>query len=267
MKARINAWLSKYKRRVSGTVALQEFKRRVLRELVYLLAKLNQKRSYLQTLNYITNVLPSQQHRKQRICLPLLHQVFPGASDQELTERARLYFRTLLMNGEKEFRRGLDSILPGVNCHWAKAPIREKRRYKSYDLGDTKCSKTKGQCEVGKALESKQTTLEILLQFLSALSPTRMTTELQASRDFLDRVVNGDALQKIHTEEPCLTVGDLLIAIESAEIPNFYTMNYRESQAFCDFFEQNLAVRPNNPERDELSYDTSAKPWPEPTSV
>ena len=116
MREQVSRGLSSFSKRVSGSVPLQEFKRRVLHELVYLLAKLDQTQSYATTLSHVTSNLPSQQNRKARICLPLLHQVLPGATDADLTERARRYFRLLLMNGEEQFLNGLDSLLAGINC-------------------------------------------------------------------------------------------------------------------------------------------------------
>jgi len=266
MRAKIDAWLSSFRRKVSGTIALQEFKRRVLREAAYLLSKIYHTRSYRRTLDFVTNVLPSQQSRKQRICVTLLHQIFMGRSDEELTERARLYLRTLLLIGEKQFRRGLDSILPGVNCYWASVPIREKTPYKRYILGDIKCSKSDGKCEVGDCLGMRRETCERLREFLSTLPPDRLTNELRDSREFLKKIIAGNYYQ-IQKEEPCLKVGDLLLALESEGTPHFYTMNYRESQAFCDFFQQTLTVRPNNPDNDDRVFDSNSKPWPPIASV
>ena len=264
MKARIKTWLSQYKLKISSTVALQEFKRRVLRDLFYLLTKLNQTKSYRKALNYITSVLPSFYARKRQICLLALHNIMPGASDEELTERARLYLRTLLVTGEKRFRSDFDSILEGINCYWAKTPVREIRRYATYDFGDTKCSKSRGLCQVGTSLGAKLATCRRLHRFLENLPAKRQTAELAKAQGFLRKVVNAANLENIQEEEPCLAVGDLLIALESEGIPDFYTMNFKESQAFCDFLDQALAVRPNNPVRDEQIFTTSSKPWPDP---
>jgi predicted nucleic acid-binding protein len=263
MEERIRAWLAKYGRRVSSTVPLQEFKRRVLRELPYLLAKLEQTRSYQKALAQISNVLPAAQLRKQRICVPLLHKILPGATDQDLTERGRRYFRTLLMNGESDFVSEFDAVLPGVDCFLATTPVAiEKQRYKRYQLGNIQCSKTKKQCRIGEALTQILPQCKSLYHFLASLPPERLTSELETAREFLNRIVNGPGLEKIHDEDACLKVGDLLIALESASIENFYTMNYRESQAFCDFLNQNLTVRPNNPLSDEITHARTAKPWP-----
>ena len=77
----------------------------------------------------------------------------------------------------------------------------------------------------------------------------------------LDSAVPFD---KVESEEPCERHGDLLLAMESQRVEDFYTMNYAESQAYCDFLNQDLAVRPNNPANDDEEYNRAAKPWPLP---
>lgn len=263
MRECITAWIRGYALNVSSGVVLQEFKNRVLRDVAYILEKLRKTHSYMATLHYITNVLPQAQQRKMRVCLPILQGLLPGATDAELTERARLYCRTLLVYGETEFAREVDTLLSGVDCYWAKTPIREKRPYTSYDLGRRACDKTKGLCRVGDALKAREGRCRALLAFLDALPANRATQELERAREVLRRVI-ADDFQNAQQENLCSTVGDLLIALESDGIPEMYTMNYRESQAFCDFLNQNVAVRPNDPATPEIRYDVSAKPWPLP---
>lgn len=236
-----------------------------LKDLAYLLVKLDQTGSYQRTLDHVTSVLPSLQQRKKAICLPVLHLLIqPHASDQELTERARLYLRALIVNGEKDFAQTFDSVVKGMDCYWAKYPIREKKRYKEYDFGDTKCSKTKNLCQVKIALEGMTAELRNLLDFLNGLPANRSTRELESARTFLDGIINQDGIRNVHSEDPCLRFGDLLIALESKTIPAFYTMNYRESQAYCDVQGQELAIRPNDPGKNEEVHSQGSKPWPNP---
>ena len=261
LKTPIQATLSNYQRKTSGTVALQEFKRRVLKEAAYLLTKLNQTGSYKATLEYVTSVLPQQQNRKRTICLLLLHGILHNRSDDELTERARLYLRTLLIHGEKQFINLLDQVVPDSNCHLAKLPIRELKRYQSYEI-ETRCSKTMGKCQIGQFLTERQELCNRLLNFLKGLPAERLTSELERARDFLGKVLTQGFSRNIHSEESCLRHGDLILALESHGCDVFYTMNYRESQAFADCLGQDLIVRPNNPDSDEKTFRQSEKPWP-----
>lgn len=265
LKKPIQASLSNYQRKGSGTVALQEFKRRVLKEAAYLLTKLNQTRSYNATIEYVTSVLPQKQERKRTICLLLLHKILHDRSDEELTERARLYLRTLLMHGEKQFIDSLDEIVPQSNCYLARIPVHEKKRYLSYEI-ETRCSKTKGKCNVAQFLIEKQDVCRLLAEFLNKLPIERVTRELESGRGFLDKMAANDSVENVPNEEPCLKYGDLLLALESQGCAIFYTMNYRESQAFADFLGQDLVIRPNNPANEEQTFLQSAKPWPVPSA-
>ena len=74
----------------------------------------------------------------------------------------------------------------------------------------------------------------------------------------------ADDFRNFANENPCTTVGDLLIALDSDGVPNMHTMNYRESQAYCDLLGQNLARRPNDPAQPDLEYLATEKPWPNP---
>ena len=53
-------------------------------------------------------------------------------------------------------------------------------------------------------------------------------------------------------KEPCLSIGDLLIALESSNFSTFYTMNGKESQHLCPSLKQNFIVRPRNPEKEDI---------------
>jgi len=264
MRARIVAWTARYRLKVTGSIAVHEFRNRVLRDTAYLLTKLNKFNSYQRTLDHVTNVLPRQMERRRRICLPILHRLIFGASDAELTERARRYCRSLLIYGEARFLQGVDSTGPGIGCYLAQVPVREKRRYERYEFPDQRCSKSLGQCTLPRSLEGKIELCGRLLQFLDGLPPARLTGELNRARTFLRLVVSGEPPERLFREDPCLQVGDLLLAVESERVSDVYTMNYSESQAYCDILGQDLTVRPNNPEAAERHYRQAEKPWPLP---
>jgi hypothetical protein len=58
------------------------------------------------------------------------------------------------------------------------------------------------------------------------------------------------------TEErnPCLKVGDLLIALESVGVGSFYTMNAKESKQLCPVLGQELVIRPMRADSDDVIY-------------
>ncbi len=260
MKRAIDATLSHFDIKVTSRVVQQEFKRRVLSEALYLLNQLNDTNSYQATLAHVTNVLTKHHDRKQKICLNLLQSCLPGASDEELTERARRYLRVFLVHGQESFQSSVDSVVYGTGCYWSTQPIVEEKRYEKYAMGPHKCSRSKGRCPVGQFLEGKSDQCKALLSFLESLPAEKKTDELTEMGNFI-RVFLKDGSASIDKSEPCLKVGDLLIAFESEGFQNFFTKNYKESQVLCDFTGQNLLIRPNNPATKHIFCEADAKPW------
>jgi hypothetical protein len=183
-------------------------------------------------------------------------------SDEERTERARLYLRSLLVAGMTRFDQMVDEVRQDSGCGCARQDVREKKRAGKYDLGEAYCSRLKvAGCEVVAFLDSYADVRGRLLAYLRALPREQKSVELQNAEGFLKRMEHepGDA----RAEDPCLTVGDLLIALESAGIEHLYTLNAMESQHLCRALGQTLVVRPVNPLEDDIVCDKDEAAWPE----
>lgn len=262
MKKIIEQRLASYDLVVSSSVVVQEFKRRVMSEAIYLINQLNLRGSYQKVLRHVTHVLPENKknQRKRQICLGMLFKILESvgnADDSELTERAIRYLHTLIQHGIAYFKRKLGHVIPGTECYLSRLPIKVKERYKKYEPIEKKCSKYSHLCPVSDFLKEKIDLCKQLLEYLSGLQ--NKTKELESSLGFLrEFITNPDT---IHESEPCYCVGDLLIALESNHIPDFYTMNYKESKFFCDVLDQNLIVLPNNHDNPERIYSKNSKPW------
>lgn len=261
MKDQIEERLSNYDIAVSSSIVLQEFKRRVLNEALYLLNKLNDKGSYQKVKRHIEHGLPIQykkSRRKQQICLQTLETIFElgETNDAELTERAIRYLRDLLKFGLTLFRQSLGHIIEGTNCYLSRQSVIELKPYERYQIGEKRCSKVREHCPILEFLSGHNELGRNLLNFLETISEDQQTIEIKNSIVFLNEYLHGTI--DVREKDPCLTVGDLLIALESNYIPNFYTMNYVESQYFCKALKQNLIVRPNNPEKDDEVFSFNA---------
>lgn len=243
MKKAIEERLASYDITVSSPIVIQEFKRRVINEAIYLMNQLNAKESYERVKRHVINVLPEQWRRKQRICLNMLEEIFESANDGELTDRAKRYLRTLIKFGVPRLRKSLGHIVHGTGCYLSSYPVREKKAYKRYDLVKKRCSSVSNLCNVAEFLKENIGLCKKIFEKLSELP--EKTKELENACEFLKRFIENPDI--VHQLDPCLSVGDLLIAIESQIIPDFYTMNYKESKIFCSILSQKLIVRPNNP--------------------
>ncbi len=259
IKKMIEQRLASYDLVVSSSVVVQEFKRRVMPEAIYLINQLNHRGSYQKVRRHVT-ILPDKWKRKRQICFGMLDEIFEtvgNADDSELTERAKRYLHTLIKHGITYFKRKLGHVIPGTECHLSKLPIKVKTRYKKYESIETKCSKVFPLCPVADFLKEKIELCKQILKYLSALKDK--TKELESTLEFLRGIIDNP--DTIHENEPCYCVGDLLIALESNKIPDFYTMNYKESKFFCDVLDQDLIVLPHNPDKSENIYSKNSKPW------
>lgn len=259
VKSRIQARLDSYDEAVTGLVVKQEYKRRLLKEALYLLNQFNDKGSYQAVIRHVINYLPHQQGRKKQICLQMLTNNFPMASDRELTERAMRYLRTLLRTGLTDFMDSVDQVYWQSGCACSNQPIRERIKYKRYDFGSDDCVKIADKCGILNFFKTYPDEVRAILALLKSLPASSKSEELKNAEKFIeDYTADPDS---IYSMNPCLTVGDLVIALESIGVENFYTLNSKESQHLCRALEQNLIVRPVNPVHEDKVFLKTENQW------
>jgi hypothetical protein len=248
----------------SGLVVRQEFKRRLLKEAVYLLKQLNERGSFEKVNRHVADHLPKPQDRKKRICLQMLMTVDEADSDEDRYDRARLMLRDLIKNGIATGEAHLTKINAESNCACAQQLIIEKRPFAKYEFGGDRCEKMAGRCGIRMFLESKRELLEKIYAYLRGLSADGQdgdkSDELREIESFIGRFLENS--EGIENENPCLTVGDLLVALESTECPTIYTMNAKESQHLARVLKQSMVYRPPNSDRAEVECLSDNADWP-----
>jgi hypothetical protein len=261
-KQRIRTRLARHREVVTSLVVQQEFKRRLLKEARYLLGLFDQYDSFGQVLRHVQEKLPPQQSRKQNICLATLLTIDEMDEDQDRTDRARCFLRSLLRDGTQEFEASIQQVLADSNCACAQQPIRRKGGAKGdFDFGTDKCARTGDACGIVEFLINRREVAGQLLAYLQGLQPGQKTEELSNAEAFLTKVI-ADPSAAIKAN-PCLEVGDLIIALESAGIATFYTLNWRESQHLCRPLGQRLIIRPKNSDREDVVWEPGAE-WSPP---
>jgi hypothetical protein len=260
IKEKIKARLQDHGAAITSLVVKQEFKRRLLKEAQYLLNQLNDKGSFARVLRHVSDVLPPQQGRKRNICLQTLETVFEGADDEELTERAKIYMRQLLRRGLSDLEGSVDHVMWESGCACSSYPVEEKVPYKRYDFGPEKCSQVAGRCGIVAFFQNHANEARAILDWLRRLSTDVKSDELKRAEAFIEKAL--DNATSICSWDPCLKLGDLVIALESVGIGSFYTMNGKESQYLCGPLNQTLIVRPKNPAHEDIVCLTSESEWP-----
>jgi hypothetical protein len=254
-KKKIEACLRQYDIKVTSSVVRQEFKRRLLKEAKYLLELLNRLNSYDEVFHHVLR-LPDHIHkslrRKRNISLQILSQLFPGRDDAERTERAKLYMHNLLTIGLDLFDARVDQVVKGAECACNRIPVREVKQMLRYEFGTDKCSETEGRCGVVNYLVSHSEDVAVIRTYLLNASDENKSTEIKNTQAFLDDIAEHPAIAV--SKDPCLKVGDLMIALESVGIPAFYTLNEKESQFFCAALRQKMTVRPFNPAEEDTTF-------------
>jgi hypothetical protein len=243
---------------VTGQIVRLEYKRRLLKDARYLLDLFHRHKSFAKVQRHVVDVLTPLQRRKQRISLQFLTTLVEDDSDDDLTDRAILLLKGLLRDGLYEFDQSVGHVIQKAECGCAKEEVRLLK--KRYDFGTEKCTKAKS-CGIASFLDTNRLHLEEILKRLDAIPPARLTTELARAADFIRSFLKQP--DNIRQLDPCNTVGDLLIAIESAGIPTFYTMNGKESQHLCRAMKQTMVVRPANPSTPDMVCDAGTNVWQE----
>jgi hypothetical protein len=259
MKERIRARLKQYDDRVTGLVVRQEVKRRLLKEAQYLLLQLDNYGNVPAIRRHLTEKLPPQQLRKRNICEQLITTVDETDNDEDVAERLRCFLRCLLRDGMDDLAQIARRTVEDSGCACARQPIKQRKKTADYDFGTDKCSRFKhGDCGIVRFLRERKPVAQRILKHLQTIPEKEKTPELEAASEFLLTVIDKE--DSSPDKDPCLKVGDLLIALESASVPIFYTLNAAESRHLCQAVGQTLIVRRRNPDHDDEIYPPQEPP-------
>lgn len=241
-KASIRGTLANYRWKITGRVVRAEFIRRLLREADYLLRLLSDKGSYSKVLRHVVDVLPPQQQRKRNIALEVLTTVGESESDEDLTERLRLYLKRLLRSGGQLFDQNVDELIDSGCALGGKLPVPKGQ---TFVFEDNRCSR-QDSCKVSQFLDAHVDERKALLGHLTKVDPAGLSIELGNAITFLTSIQDSGCTTAPN-QEPCLKVGDTIIALESAGAGTMFTMNKKESEVLVCGLSQKLAYRSPNP--------------------
>lgn len=260
-KLRIREQLSQHKLKWTSLVVRQEFKRRLLKEAYYLDRKLDQLGTYKRVHRDVATHLPPQWQRKRNICLDTLSTVDEMDNEQDKTDRLRLFLKYLLERGTVKFERFFDFIVEDSGSACGRQDVRKDLQGK-YNFGPQRCSKVQGLCGIEQFLSSRKNQVMMIRDLIhkDGIGNVAKTREINNSEDFIECFLREP--NNIQTRDPCLTTGDLIIALESARAGNFYTMNAKESQFFCRALNQGLIVRKKHPKHQDIVCDAVDEKWP-----
>jgi predicted nucleic acid-binding protein len=243
---------------VTCNIVYHEYKRRVLKEAEYLIRVFRKYKKVEAVKDHIINELPPPQNRKRTICLDILERTLKGLSEEEQSERAISLLHLMIARGTRSIDNLVGKKIDTIHCALSSFQPKVVDCYRKYDFGPAKCKCTSDSCGIAKFMECNKDIVVGLLGFL-ANKREEFTEEMKEIHSFLERNQNNFSMAPDFN--PCTKVGDLLIAMESREIEDFYTMNYKESRYFCEYFRQNLIVAYPNHEKSDKTFGQADLPW------
>ncbi len=173
-----------------------------------------------------------------------------GTDDEDKTDRLKTKLRTLILTCLGKFDSWVDYLERGSGCRCANIdPIERKRgRHAVFDMGEKKCG-ANSRCQIEQFLAKMSDSASSIRKHLATATETAgRPQQLSTILEFL----NDATVPGFNTTDrnPCLTVGDLLIALESvaANCDEMYTMNHRDSRPLCAALGQRLRILSHKPE-------------------
>ena len=238
IKERIKQRIAPYDLRVTSLVVRQEFRRRLLEEAAWCLNQLNhptRPKTFEELMRYVADHIPEPQIRQKRIRLQILMTIQEGPGNDR-TERAKRFLRTMLRTGLSVFEDEIDHVIRDVDYACASYPVVEKKAYKRYEFGPNKCSECDRECGVQPFLVAREEKLTEILERLKGLPNGKKVkadgskTELGKIEEFIAAFLTSPASAR--DLNPCLTVGDLLIALRARRS----RISIRSTQKRADIF-------------------------------
>jgi hypothetical protein len=150
----------------------------------------------------------------------------------------------------EDFDNSVDAVIPDSGCACGLQAVKEIEAYKKYELGFTSCKEFKAQCGIKEFLSNKVGAIRDIKDFLESVPPAQKSDELKAIAAAIPQILSETTT--VEEMELCKTVGDLLVALESSHIPNFYTQNLRESRHLCPALRQTMIYRDSHPDNDDV---------------
>lgn len=174
---------------------------------------------------------------------------FNGRDLIDMGKQCHLLLKSWESFGLKQFDKSVGHVIRVSGCGCGASD--------KFSPTPTKCSVIK-TCQINKFIRDRQSELQKLSDFFGATGLPKKTAEIENAEEQLTQWLGSTTDPA--SNNPCLTVGDLIIALESDGIPAFYTRNAKESQFLCRAQEQTMIVQRD--EADEVQLAADRNSWP-----
>jgi len=235
-KKEIDEILSQFNKILTSTYVKMEFRRRLIRDLVYINNVSQDSKNYAEIYKRIEK-LPPEQIRKIKGCIAAFYKFFSeNAKDKVdgnlgaiLLEKSRSYFKKTVEAMWYGFNKGINEILDETGCYLAKSgPILEGDKY---DNRMKTCKRTDKNCKIVEFLIQNKETFEKIYVKLQNILESDLDTEQRKIKDVLENVLKSP--EYLADKKNCWNCGDAIITVESPNDAKIFTTNVKHFEPMC----------------------------------
>jgi len=241
-KNKIAICLSQFDRIVTSTYVKMEFKRRVIRDLVYLYNIISSIDDFPDIFSRIEK-LPPVQLRKIKGFLAsfrnffsyLLNKDMKKAKVDELLEIARHYFKHIWEIAWKKFDDNINTILNETDCLNAK----EGPKFEGDKIYlKLSCKQTTKKCGIVEFFENNRDYIEKIYKKFS------QEESLDSEQRKMKKIIEAALIypQNMANYRNCWSCGDLIIALECPEDSILFTTNEKHYIPLCKEIGKKIAI-------------------------
>jgi len=232
--SRIKQVISKYNAILSSSYVKMEYKRRYIRDLIYLNSLAQDSDSLGDIFSRLTQ-LPSEQQRKLRIVIASIAHFFyefqqviiQGAISNEILEMLRIYLPEAIELAWEQFEDVLTDLLNETNCYLAKE--KPQKKGKKFDSKVCHCTRGRIRCDIVQFLENHRASFEKILD--AYRKAPSLDDEQAKAKKMLEIVLKIP--QEMANYKKCWNLGDVIIGIESPTDAILFNNNPRHFQVIC----------------------------------
>lgn len=236
-KKEIDKILFQFKKIITSTYVKMEFRRRLIRDLVYTNNILQDSKNYAEIYKRVEK-LPPEQNRKIKGFLSSSYRFFSesskdkvsGSLDEILLEKSRSYFKKEVEEAWYKFNKKIEEILDETGCYLAKSgPILEGDKY---DNTMKKCKTTEIKCKIVEFLVQNKEIFEKIYLKLQNIPEAALDTEQIKIKNILGNVLKHP--EYLSDKKNCWNCGDAIITVESPDDAKIFTTNVKHFEPLCD---------------------------------
>ncbi|HAW32799.1 MAG TPA: hypothetical protein DCY03_32615 [Planctomycetaceae bacterium] len=237
-KERIETVLRFFNWKSTCTYTKVEFGNNLLAAAQYNITKIEKYNSLERSLDFIFNTLPHKFHGNTVIWTFNLLKDRMGGNDEEATERALLYLRTIMKVGVKFVDELCDSpIMDETCCYWAKRGVIKKDN--QYRWESPKCKRSQKRCHLDDFFLKNLKTFKKIKSAIDSLPDTdqKKTKQLKDFSEIIEKAETDPGFL-LDYKSGCKRLADAIIAVESMGFKNMFSQNIAESELLTDVLGQ-----------------------------